>query len=157
MRVKDNGGVQSGGVDMSAVQTFTISVSPSLFPWHNDTLRSDIVEDGKIDISDILVLVYYFNNIPYGNLPFPNTTGLPFRRVDVVANNRIDIGDILAVVYDFNQATQPEGEDKDIDFVGPTHTTTVEVSVADPNEILVELLAADMLTANRNRRRLLVS
>ena len=81
---------------------------------------SDLNRTGAVDITDVLIEVFYFNTyanqlpIAVGNLP----DGPPF--VDASGDGLFDIKDLLRVVFDYNVAlANPEGEFTAVPLLSP--------------------------------------
>ena len=114
VQVHDNGGTANGGVDTSAVQTFTITVtSPNTAPTISNIANQTINEDGNtgavtFTIGDAqtpnsLVVTATSSNttlVPNANITFPDTTGTGRSLLVTPAANQNGTSTITVTVSD---------------------------------------------------------
>jgi glucose/arabinose dehydrogenase len=121
--LKDNGGTAAGGIDMSATQTFKITVDKP-HPLHNAAWPVDVSGDGSIDAGDVIIVINYINAKGSGPAP-PNATAPPY--LDVTGDNHIAADDVVTVINWIN-----------------AHPAQSEAEAADSNDELMMLLTIDV-------------
>jgi large repetitive protein len=108
--LRDNGGIENGGVDASAAQTFAIHVV-KLRPMHNAAKPLDASGDNAISAADPLACINHLN--AFGSGPVSEAPeGMGF--LDVNADGFVSSADPLAVINHINafgtESDAPEGE-----------------------------------------------
>ena len=93
--LRDSGGTLGNGVDASAAQTFSITVSRQR-PWYNITDPLDTSADGDISPIDAVLVINYLNGI--GGGPVPPTPPPPHSLIDVDGDGSIAPIDAVLVI-----------------------------------------------------------
>jgi len=130
VQLHDNGGTANGGSNISAAQTFDLTITKPKI-WHNSKIVGtgaisglDANNDNQIASNDVVAVVNYINafgNFQNGKVPdlgqlIPNSGGQvggyasPFGYLDVTADNFVAPNDALAIINFINAHPNGEGE-----------------------------------------------
>ena len=120
-----------------------ITVTDDDFSWQNSPQKFDVNDDDKVDIKDVLALVYYFNFGGVGPIP----DGPPVLFYDVTGDREFDIRDLLAIVYGYNNPSSGEGE--------PSNSNGEIINPASPNSDVLNLLAWNTIQARKKAASLI--
>jgi len=98
----DDGGTANGGVDTSAPQTFTISVSLAE-PLHNRVISADVSGDGHVVAEDVLDVINFINSFGSGPVT-PPKPGDPTPKFyyDVTGDNIVAADDVVTIINYIN-------------------------------------------------------
>lgn len=161
VRLKDDGGTGSGGVDFSS-QSFAIKIE-KLHPWHNALYGLDVtgpgdVADSRVVAGDALAIINYINAFGAGPIPENAAPGPPYLDTvggpDGSGDDQVVAGDVLAVINFINafgaNLSGPDGES-----LGHQPDLAV-TATAKPHLApdLLALLALDAALHNPVRRRM---
>jgi hypothetical protein len=107
VQLHDNGGTANGGVDTSAAQAFSITITKP-HPWHNTARPLDVTGDGFIAANDALAIINYINAFQAGPVP----AGAPFgpNYLDPSNDSFVAANDALQVINFINANPNGEGE-----------------------------------------------
>jgi hypothetical protein len=104
-----------------------------------NSLRSDINDDGTVDINDVVAAIFYFNHSAGVDL---SQATAEVKRANVVPDAQLDILDLLTVIYDYNVSRQ-NGEGERSSANDPP--SRADASLADEEtEDIFAVLAADL-------------
>ncbi len=116
--LKDDGGTVQGGVDISSVQQFSITVTKPhpLFNATESGARRGLdvtgsttaAPDGSIVAGDVLAVINYINSKGSGAVPHNTPFGPPYP--DVNGDNQVVAGDVIAVINYINARSSSEAE-----------------------------------------------
>jgi hypothetical protein len=88
---------------------FSVMVTASDRPWHNEALPHDVDGNGRVEPLDALWVINYINRSGTGPLPPPSAAEPP-PYVDVNADNAVTAADVLIVINYLNVAYGAGGE-----------------------------------------------
>jgi hypothetical protein len=169
VRLRDNGGVANGGVDLSPPQTFQINISKPL-NRHNTRRGLDVTGDGVVVAGDALAVINRING--FGSGPVTSAMGFGPDYWDTTGDNSIAPNDVVAIINHINAfgsgTTGPEGEGAgfgegeapasdtyfyDLGGFG-VQTTPAQAPANDAMADLIAMLANDVTETQARRRRL---
>jgi hypothetical protein len=169
VRLRDNGGVANGGVDLSPPQTFQINISKPL-NRHNTRRGLDVTGDGVVVAGDALAVINRING--FGSGPVTSAMGFGPDYWDTTGDNSIAPNDVVAIINHINAfgsgTPGPEGEGAgfgegeapasdtyfyDLGGFG-VQTTPAQAPANDAMADLIAMLANDVTETQARRRRL---
>jgi hypothetical protein len=107
IKIHDNGGTASGGVNISAAQTFNINVAKP-HPWQNAAKHMDVTGDGHVFADDALEIINYLN--AFGPKTLPSRAAITPSYYDVTGEDFVGPDDALDIINALNARLGGAGE-----------------------------------------------
>jgi hypothetical protein len=154
VRLKDDGGTESGGIDESVGQVFAIEVL-KLRPKNNAAKAEDVNDDGSRAAEDALSIVNFINGFGPQTILESDPVGPVF--YDVTADNSIAPDDALKVINYINtfgagEAEGPECVMQNAECGVGAVGESGRGGEREREQVLLELLAINLVAAGRRRK-----